>query len=98
MEQQLKKKRFFDFVRKNYKKIRRRFFFKKYITLYRTLFKIQKRGFAIFTNMATCLRERKKERVSFSLLEREDHVRSVCMFVSLCVCVSYVIMLIRKKV
>lgn len=31
--------------------------------------------------------ERKKERVSFSLLEREDHVRSVCMFVSLCVCV-----------
>lgn len=49
--------------------------------------------------MATCLRERKRERVSFSLLEREDHVRSVCMFVSLCVCVcvSYVIMLIRKK-
>lgn len=37
--------------------------------------------------MATCLRERKRERVSFSLLEREDHVRSVCMFVSLCVCV-----------
>lgn len=55
-----KKKRFFDFVRKNYKKIRRRFFFKKYI---RTLFKIQKRGFAIFTNMATCLRERKRELV-----------------------------------
>lgn len=100
MEHQLKKKRFFDFVRKNYKKIRRCFFLKKYITLYRTLFKIQKRGFAIFTNMATCLRERKRERVSFSLLEREDHVRSVCMFVSLCVCVcvSYVIMLIRKKV
>lgn len=98
MEQQLKKKRFFDFVRKNYKKIKRRFLKKIYITLYRTLFKIQKRGFAIFTNMATCLRERKKERVSFSLLEREDHVRSVCMFVSLCVCVSYVIMLIRKKV
>lgn len=96
MQQQLKKKRFFDFVRKNYKKIRRLFLKKKYITLYRTLFKIQKRGFAIFTNMF----ERKKERVSFSLLEREDHVRSVCMFVSLCVCVcvSYVIMLIRKKV
>lgn len=95
-----KKRRFFDFVRKNYKKIRRLFFLKKYITLYRTLFKIQERGFAIFTNMATCLRERKRERVSFSLLEREDHVRSVCMFVSLCVCVcvSYVIMLIRKKV
>lgn len=72
-------------MRKNYKKIRRRFLKKKYITLYRNLFKIQKRGFAIFTNMATCLRERK--RVSFSLLEREDHVRSVCMFVSLCVCV-----------
>lgn len=87
MQQQLKKKRFFDFVRKNYKKIRRLFFFFKYITLYRTLFKIQKRGFAIFTNMATCLRERKRERVSFSLLEREDHVRSVCMFVCVCVCV-----------
>lgn len=42
--------------------------------------------------------EKERERVSFSLLEREDHVRSVCMFVSLCVCVSYVIMLIRKKV
>lgn len=34
---------------------------KIFITLYRTLFKIRKRGFAIFTNMATCLRERKRE-------------------------------------
>lgn len=75
-------------MRKNYKKRLEGFLKKKkYITLYWTLFKIQKRGFAIFTNMATCLRERKRERVSFSLLEREDHVRSVCMFVSLCVCV-----------
>lgn len=66
---------------------------KKYITLYRTLFKIQKRGFAIFTNMF----ERKKERVSFSLLEREDHVRSVCMFVSLCVCVCVICYHVNQK-
>lgn len=92
MEHQLKKRRFFDFVRKNYKKIRRCFFKKKYITLYRTLFKIQKRGFAIFTNMATCLRERKRE------LEREDHVRSVCMFVSLvCVCVCVICYHVNQK-
>lgn len=48
--------------------------------------------------MATCLRERKRERVSFSLLEREDHVRSVCMFVSLvCVCVCVICYHVNQK-
>lgn len=42
--------------------------------------------------------ERKKERVSFSLLEREDHVRSVCMFVSLvCVCVCVICYHVNQK-
>lgn len=86
-----KKRRFFDFVRKNYKKIRRLFLKKKYITLYRTLFKIQKRGFAIFTNMATCLRERKRELVFHCEKERIMYDQCVCLLVCVCVCVCHML-------
>lgn len=42
-------------------------------------------------------RKKERERVSFSLLEREDHVRSVCMFVSLCVCVCVICYHVNQK-
>lgn len=86
-----KKKDFLILCGKITKRLEGVFFKKKYITLYRTLFKIQKRGFAIFTNMATCLRERKRELVFHCEKERIMYDQCVCLLVCVCVCVCHML-------